>query len=74
MLVAFISFSETMLVVYLSYKVSYSWPPTANLKPFVMSVAMMSTCVACVWVCMHAICLIVALVRLALVCVFTLLN
>lgn len=27
-LVAFISFSETMLVVYLSYKVSYSWSPT----------------------------------------------
>lgn len=29
-LVAFISFSETMLLVYLSYKVSYLWPPTAN--------------------------------------------
>lgn len=43
-LVAFISFSETMLLVYLSYKVSYSWPPAAILKPFVMSVAVMSTC------------------------------
>lgn len=54
MLVAFISFSETMLLVYLSYKVSYSWPPTASLKPFVMTVAVMSTSV---WVCRHAICL-----------------
>lgn len=42
---AFISFSETMLLLYLSYKVSYWWPTTANRKLFVMSGAMMSTCV-----------------------------
>lgn len=42
-LVAFISFSETMLLVYLSYKVSHLWPSTDTLKPFVKSEALMST-------------------------------
>lgn len=47
-LVAFISFSETMLLVYLSYKVSHSGPSSATLRPSVISAAMMSMCV-CVW-------------------------